>query len=291
LLDLVGGLFILNLATWVLLVIHPLPSISTKLTSLAITYSIIAPLILGFATVGFGIIYLAVRYNTFFVLTNNIDTKGLAYAKALQQLMTGVYLSEVCLIGLFAINTAPGPIVLMAIFLVGTAIYHVMMRHALKPLEMYLPDSLDGESVDMFSHADYKSYDAAKASVPPSQADPITPKKFSAKKAGFLARLFDPKKFKSHQTARGLVPNWPAPQYLDEEQETAYFNPAITSPVPRLWIVRDKMRISRKEVADSSEVIPITDDFATFNEKGKVVWDYEGATLQDMPIYQKRVDY
>lgn len=243
--------------------------------SSAITYSIIAPLVLGFATVGFGIVYLAVRYNTFFVLTNNIDTKGLAYARALQQLMTGVYLSEVCLIGLFAINTAPGPIVLMVIFLVATIIYHSMMRHALKPLQLYLPDSLDGESRDLFSHADVKSYDSTKSSVPPSQAEPIIPKKFSAKKAGFLARMFDPKKFKSHQTVRGLVPNWPVPQYLEEEEERAYFNPAITSLVPRLWIARDSMGISQREVRESSQVVPISDEFSSYNEKGKIVWDGE----------------
>lgn len=88
-----------------------------------------------------------------------------------------------------------------------------------------------------------------------------------------------------------MVPNWPTPQYLEEEQETAYFNPAITSPVPRLWIARDEMGISKKEVQDTSEIIPISDDFATFNPKGKIVWSYEGATLQDMPIYEKRIDY
>lgn len=259
---------------------------------IAITYSIIAPLVLGFATIGFGIVYLAVRYNTFFVLTNNIDTRGRAYAKVLQQLMTGVYLSEVCLIGLFAINTAPGPIVLMAVFLGATIIYHAMTRHALKPLMEFLPDSMDSETTDLFSHADYKSYDASKSSgIPPSQAEAVTPKKFSVKKASFLQKLFDPKKFKSHQTVRNLVPTWPAPQYSEEEQEMAYFNPAVTSQVPTLWIARDEMGISRKEVADSSEVIPITDEYAFFNEKNKIVWDPEGTNVVEMPIYEKRVDY
>ncbi|KAE8448898.1 hypothetical protein EG329_008694 [Mollisiaceae sp. DMI_Dod_QoI] len=259
---------------------------------IAITYSIIAPLLLGFAAIGFGLIYLAVRYNTFFVLTNNIDTRGRAYARALQQLMTGVYLSEICLIGLFAINTAPGPIVLMAVFLLATIIYHSMMHHALKPLMEFLPDSMDGETSDLFSRADSKSYDAAKSNgLPPSQAQPVTAKKFSAKKASFFAKVFDPKKFKSHQTSRSLVPNWPAPQYLDEEQEGAYFNPVVTSRVPHLWIPRDEMGISRKEVQDTSEVVPISDDYAILNEKNKVVWDAEGVMLQQMPVYEKRVDW
>lgn len=249
---------------------------------------------MGFATIGFGIVYLAVRYNTFFVLTNNIDTKGLAYARALQQLMTGVYLSEVCLIGLFAINTAPGPIVLMVIFLIGTAIYHAMMRHALKPLMHYLPDSYDGGSSDLFHHAEFGSYDADKAGSPPSVLESMKPGKFKAHKASFLQKLFDPKKFSSHQTVKNIVPNWPAPQYTEEDEQLAYFNPAMYAPVPRLWIARDQMGISRKEVQESSEVVPITDEYSSFNEKGKVVWDHDledGGSLKDMPVWDKRVDY
>ncbi|KAM3072616.1 phosphate metabolism protein 7 [Clarireedia jacksonii] len=57
---------------------------------IAISYSCIAPLVLGFATIGFVLIYLAVRYNMFYVLTNKVNTKGQSYAKALQQLTVGV---------------------------------------------------------------------------------------------------------------------------------------------------------------------------------------------------------
>jgi hypothetical protein len=62
---------------------------------IALSYSIISPLLLGFATVGFALLYFAVRYNTFFVLSNNVDTHGAAYGRAIQQLMTGVYIAEV----------------------------------------------------------------------------------------------------------------------------------------------------------------------------------------------------
>jgi hypothetical protein len=257
---------------------------------IAITYSIISPLVLGFATVGFGLIYLAIRYNAMFVLTNNIDTKGRAYALVMQQLMTGVYLGEVCLIGLFAINTAPGPIVLMAVFLGFTAIYHAAMRHALKPLMDYLPDNLDGDGqIAMFTTSDHKSYDLEKSDgIPPSEAKTVEAKKFSAKKASFFSRIFDPRKFKSHQSVRSLVPDYPPPQYEAEDAELAYFNPNITSPVPQLWIVRDEMGISAREVRDSSEVVQISDENARFNEKNKVVWD---ENPEAAPIWEKRIDY
>ena len=245
---------------------------------------------MGFATIGFALIYLAARYNSFYVLTNNIDTKGAAYGKALQQLMTGIYLSEVCLIGLFAINTAPGPIVLMAVFLGATIIYHLFMRQALKPLMLYLPDDMETEDhTSMFSKSDHKSYDAAKAGVPPSEAQPVAVNRLSAKKAGFFGRIFDVRKFKSFNKAKSIIPNSKPPQYEAEEAEQAYFDPAITSPTPKLWIARDEMGISRKEVMDTRDVVPISDEFAWFNEKGKIVWDEE--RVLDVPVWQRRVDY
>lgn len=209
--------------------------------------------------------------------------------------MTGVYLAEVCLIGLFAINTAPGPIVLMAFFLGCTAVYHSMMRHALKPLTTYLPDSYNGDDqLNMFDTTDHKSYDLSKSEgVPPSEVSVAATKKMTAKKASFFGRVFDPKKFKSHEVVKGLLPNHPAPRYLDEEEDNAYYNPAVTSPVPQLWIVRDEMGISRQEVKDSSQVCHITDEYATFNEKNKVVWTQQegNVVLADVPIWEKRVDY
>jgi hypothetical protein len=209
--------------------------------------------------------------------------------------MTGVYLSEVCLIGLFSINTAPGPIVLMAFFLGCTAVYHALMRHALKPLTTYLPDSFDGDDqLKMFDTTDYKSYDHSKSEgVPPSELCASQTKKLIAKKAWLFGRIFDPKKFKSHDTVKSLVPSQPCPQYLAEEEQDAYYNPAMTSPVPQLWIVRDEMGISKQEVKDSSEVCHITDDYAQFNEKNKVVWTQADGdiVLADVPVWQRWINY
>lgn len=257
---------------------------------LAISYSIISPLVLGFATIGFACIYLATRYNALYVLTNNVDTRGAAYGRALQQLMTGVYISEVCLIGLFAINTSPGPLVLMAVFLLFTAIYHAVMRNALRPLTLYLPTAVDGEDqFALFSHSDMHTYDSAKAGAPPTEVAVPTPKAMSARKASIFSRIFDPRRFASYTTVRALVPNYAAPQYIGEEEAHAYFNPAITSSTPRLWIAKDNLGISTQEVKDSSEVVDISDEYARFDEKGKIVWDVD--RLESVPIYEKRIDY
>jgi len=141
----------------------------------------------------------------------------------------------------------------------------------------------------MFSKSDYKSYDTAKAGVPPSEAQPVAVNRLSAKKAGFFGRIFDVRKFKSFNKAKSIIPNSKPPQYEAEEAEQAYFDPAITSPTPKLWIARDEMGISRKEVMDTRDVVPISDEFAWFNEKGKIVWDEE--RVLDVPVWQRRVDY
>ena len=222
------------------------------------------------------------------MLTNNIDTKGAAYGRALQQLMTGVYISEVCLIGLFAINTSIGPIVLMAVFLVFTALYHALMRHALLPLIRYLPESYDAET--SFDHKDAGSYELKHASSPPTETQTLASKGVSAKKAGLLAKFFDPRKFASHQVAKQLVPQYTPPHYEELEEERAYFHPAIMALKPRLWIVRDDLGISQREVAESGRVVDISDEWATFNEKGKVVWTGQ-EEVQKMPLWEKRIDY
>jgi hypothetical protein len=250
--------------------------------------------VLGFATVGFALVYFASRYNAIFILTNDVDTKGAAYAKVLQQLMTGVYISEICLIGLFGINTAPGPIVLMAVFLGFTVVYHILMNQALKPLVEYLPESYESEhQLAMFNTSENKSYDSSKDSNPPSFPAPTgNPEKptLSTRKAGLLAKIFNPQRFKSHSTMQTLVPMYEPPPYEEKVVQSAYFAPPITAQKPRLWIVRDEMGISQQEVKDNHGVVQITDEYARFNEKGKVVWDMD-AGLEAAPIYEKRIDY
>ena len=237
-----------------------------------------------------GLVYIGYRYNFFYIMTNDIDTKGRAHAKALQHLTTGVYISEVCLIGLFAIKTAVGPLVLMIIFLIATALFHAVMRNALKPLMEYVPDSYEGADIlRLFSSAETGSYDMSKNASEPSVAQSAQGRKISSMKAGILARFFDPRKFKSHSDVTSELTNFGKPvTYLAEDEQAAYYDPAIWSPLPQLWIVRDPMGISRQEVKDSSEVIPITDEGAVFNEKNKVEWKQETVTQAPLWDQEKR---
>ncbi|KAF2452610.1 putative DUF221 domain protein [Lineolata rhizophorae] len=122
-----------------------------NLAVIAVAYSCIAPLVLGFATIGLGFLYVAFRYNVFYAVDTTIDTHGQAYGRALQQLTVGVYLSEICLIGLFAIASgsdpmSSGPLILTIILFVISILYHIKMRRSLHPLTQTLPSSLLAEN-------------------------------------------------------------------------------------------------------------------------------------------------
>jgi hypothetical protein len=93
-----------------------------------------------------------------YVFTTDIDTKGACYAKAMQQLMVGVYLAELCLLGLFAINigstvVAVGPVVLQAILIIATIVFHIFMKRKLTPLLTTLPLDLLQEAESRRKHA------------------------------------------------------------------------------------------------------------------------------------------
>ncbi|KAH6624039.1 hypothetical protein B0J18DRAFT_396783 [Chaetomium sp. MPI-SDFR-AT-0129] len=139
----------------------------TNMGVIAISYSCIAPLVLVFAGLGMTFIGCIYRYSLIYVNDTGPDTKGLFYPRALMQLMTGLYIAEVCLIGLFALKASIGPLLLMAIFLVFTALVHVSLSDAVTPLLTNLPRTLalekdigrvseDGQSSeDTVTPADY----------------------------------------------------------------------------------------------------------------------------------------
>jgi len=114
----------------------------TNLAVIGITYSAIAPLILLFMTLAMTLLWLAFKYLFIYVFDYNVDTKGQLYPRALKQLLLGVYIGEVCLLGLFSIRATIGPIILMVILLVFTVIYNIIVHRKLKNLLLYIPQDM-----------------------------------------------------------------------------------------------------------------------------------------------------
>ncbi|KAJ5165856.1 hypothetical protein N7492_006152 [Penicillium capsulatum] len=292
------------------------PAISL-LTVIGIIYSCIAPLVMGFGTIGLYLFYFAYRYNLLYVSNADIDTQGKTYTRALQHLTVGVYILIVCLIGLFAMGSganqmAVGPLVLMVIFLVFTILYHISMNNAMEPLIQYLPKNLEAEEEGLLAlertklgeeqgrpagasaidgeqngvsnvdsgvgNVDSAEKGLTNTILPPAQTKP-----------NFFTKFLRPDKYHGYETLRRLVPSpLETTVYSPEAERNAYCHPAVTAQAPLIWIPRDPAGVSRQEVAHSSRVIKITDEDAWLDEKNKITWNVDKG---EPPIYTEKIDY
>ena len=250
---------------------------------------------MAFATIGLWLLYLANRYNMLFVYDVKVDTKGLVYPRALQQVTTGIYLAVFCLIGLFGIAQAPGPAVLMVVFLIASILFHVSLNGAIGPLLACLPLSLEVEEQSLLSiengntgldhETGYKNGGvSATSDTAGTKALPSAPHK----KPNFFSKWLHPEKHTDYHTLRRLVPKSFADiLYSPEVERNAFYHPAVASEPPLLWIPRDPMGVSRQEVRHTSHVIPISDEDADFDDKGKIRWNPDTRP----PIYEEKIYY
>ncbi|KEY66327.1 hypothetical protein S7711_02787 [Stachybotrys chartarum IBT 7711] len=275
----------------------------TCIVVISITYSVIAPLMLFWSTLGLALFYLAYRYNILFVTDNQIDTRGLIYPRALKQLFVGVYLAEVAMIGMFAVSASPGPAVLMAAFLIFTVLFHITMAKALNPLMYGLPRSLNMEE-EAYQAGSGGSNELGLDGVATNSRSKDLKSKLTGrlapggnnagvqKKGNFFMRWLKPWNYADYATLRSLVPQGEhmdlAYQYSEGVEADAYYPPSVTSQVPILWIPEDAAGVSKQEVAMTSKVIPISDEGCSLNEKNKIVWDMEGARP---PIWNEKIYY
>jgi len=121
---------------------------------LGLIYSIISPLILLFMILTFSLLWFTYRYQMIYVSLPTAETNGLIFPKAINQLFTGLYFMELCLIGLFflvrdehnKIATLPQAIIMIVAF-AGTIMFQILVNNAFGPLYTYLPITFEDEAV------------------------------------------------------------------------------------------------------------------------------------------------
>ena len=229
------------------------------------------------------------------------------YPRALQHTLVGCYLSILCLIGLFAIRAAVGPLVLMIVFGIFCVLYHVSVASAINPLLYYLPRSLEAEEDALMGRAIEegvmsKHTDGGTLGANPekerigglngrSDTGQSTLGPAPHKKPTMFTKFFRPDIYTDYATCRRLVPHdFPEILYPEAIEKDAYYNPAITSEMPLLWVPRDAGGVSRQECAHTSKITPMTDEGAFLSEKGAMSWDNEGTNGRP-PIYEEPVYY
>ncbi|KAK7420068.1 phosphate metabolism protein 7 [Neonectria punicea] len=271
----------------------------TNIAVISVTYSVIAPLMLFWSSLGMGLFYLAYRYNILFVTDTVIDTHGLIYPRALKQLFVGIYLAEICMIGLFVVSKAAGPAVLMVLFLVFTILYQITISKALDPLLYSLPRSLEVEEEAI--QRSQQNSDVENTPVTTNNGETkgnvlnkLVPGGIVGvqKQGNFVMKFLKPWIYADYATLRQLVPQDQSAaidhQYTPEIENNAYWHPAATSLAPVLWIPEDPAGASKQEVALTSRVIPITDEGCSLDEKNNIVWDTVGARP---PIWTEKIYY
>lgn len=264
----------------------------TNFFVIAIAYSMIAPLVLGFAAVGIFFYYLSYRYQLLYVRQTKIDTRGEAYKRALQQTPTGIYLAELCLIGLMGARKAAAQTALMIVLLVITAVLNFLLDRMLRPVELYLGVDIWQEmevpllaGEDGIDPTDQEALHGASHSrrlglgVLPRPAPRVLSNFFdgimSAARRRTVDWLSDPSMDREGQGEAPLK---------DEDMEKAYLAPAFTSKTPKLWIPRDGLGASKKEIEGNEKAgLQCTDESAEVDEEGKLHWDHD---FDHVPIWK-----
>ncbi|KAK3071868.1 hypothetical protein LTR53_007859 [Teratosphaeriaceae sp. CCFEE 6253] len=126
----------------------------TNFAVIGIVYSVIAPFILFFMLIIFGLFWIVYRYNVLYIYQFRNDTGGLLFPTAVNQLFVGIYFMEVCLCGYFFISTGPAGEAaciaqgaVMIVVTVFTALYQWQLNGAFAPLFQFLPIALEDEAV------------------------------------------------------------------------------------------------------------------------------------------------
>jgi hypothetical protein len=263
----------------------------TVLTKTAISYSCIAPLTLGFATIAFCFLYVVFRYNIFYVLNTSIDTQGKAYAKGLQQLTVGIYTAELCLIGLFSISVkrhggSSGPLILMIIFTILTIVYHRIMHNELNPLTRTLPSSIVHRN-----ELEHDQDNGHEESAPLLAG--TKPREPPSGLRGPFFKFFEPQKYESFEANYKILVGTrlgePVPPMSEGQENKAYLPPAQTSKLPILWIAKDETGVSKEEIDSMPKELKVTDEGAWITASGNVEFDKQ--TLRELPVWKDKIFY
>ncbi|KAK1825900.1 hypothetical protein QBC39DRAFT_399983 [Podospora conica] len=250
----------------------------TNLGVIAIVYACIAPLVLGFAAIGFSLLYLAHRYNFLYAYGPVVNTRGAAYSRALKHLLVGLYLAELCLIGLFGVGSASstistGPLAMMVVLLIVTIVYHVLLLKRLKRIAGAL-------SRDKHHHHD---------SSPSPHRDDVEKAKGGraprAQQPAWKRWLAGPKPEEQlHPRFQHAVGTYPPVL-----QKAAFLHPAVSDEGPVLWIVRDEGGVSQRAVSAVQGMVPASDVGTVFDERGKVDWRLD--SLRQAPLWKEPVPW
>ncbi|KAK2134110.1 hypothetical protein NOF04DRAFT_1236855 [Fusarium oxysporum II5] len=259
-----------------------------------IVYSVIAPFLLFWSTISMGLFYLAYRYNLLYVADTDVDTDGLIYPQALKQLLFGVYVAEMCLVGMFIVSKAAGPAFLMIIFLSLTILCHVSLVKALDPLLYNLPLSRQFEKDRIDRSQQRKPDDGQVQNGARAMSRGASKRKTARKlvptatgrdrnKANFVSEWLKSRIFVDYAAVKRFVHHEDliVPEYSEDAEAQGYYPPSVTSQTPSLWIPGDYAGISNNEVVDTGKIAPISNKGCHLNRRNGIQWETDSPRPPD----------
>ncbi|GMM29536.1 Phm7 protein [Martiniozyma asiatica (nom. inval.)] len=274
-------------------------------TVILLCYAIISPIIIAFTVISYALIYIAKLYSLVYVSGHGVDNRGRNYPLALFEVFVGLYLGEVCLIGLFVMQKNWAIVVLEAIALAITVGCHLYFRWLFEPVLDTVPlsiMSMSGEYPTDFGRADIKNESAAyfaeskeksvaEVSTDANAHDDDVGKQDQQSSAHFsvpetfdngestpkmdvksrLVQFLKPVQFTSFKYARPYMPQFwflPSNPFVDS---TKFETPEVTDGKPILWIPQDNLGLSKKiqDLCAKNDIAYSTKD-AIIAGKGKV---------------------
>lgn len=101
-----------------------------------------------------------------------------------------------------------------------------------------------------------------------------------SQRSNFLLRWLHPEVYSAYTILRRMVPSdLPEPAYSEEVERDIYYPPSFAAKPPTLWIPRDVGGISGQEVEHCGKVIPVTDEYVSIDEAGRMKINLEEQRL------------
>ncbi|KAH8722652.1 hypothetical protein GQ44DRAFT_828748 [Phaeosphaeriaceae sp. PMI808] len=147
----------------------------TNFGAIGIIYSVVAPLILIMMLITFCLFWFTYRYQMIYVSYSKAETNGLIFPRAVNQLFTGLYCLQLCLIGLFFLQTDKACVphaIIMIVTLGFTFLYQITLNRAFGPLFTYLPITFEDEAVER--DAEFQRAQASRWEKDDAELQPLT---------------------------------------------------------------------------------------------------------------------
>ncbi|KAJ7100262.1 hypothetical protein B0H15DRAFT_936877 [Mycena belliarum] len=253
----------------------------TLLVVIALVYSVISPIINGLACFTFFMFYQLYKYLFLwqFEQPPSSDTGGLFFPKAISHVFTGLYIQQVCMIGLFFLaqdtNRKPSATPqggMMVVLIVFTILFQMLISSSYGPLLHALPLSLAE-----------KTYSANAAAAPVEDSDShemtVTKKAGRPGRASSVNEREENGRESEREEYEGLTERQKVGSRaarMKSEEEYGFAHPAASRPQRVVWFPRDRLGLAEEELrACRAAGVDASDKDAELNEKGKV--DISGA--------------